>query len=213
MEKSKFIENLVGDLTPSRQWLPSSRAALWWLLTILANAVVMALIQSYRPNFMKHLLNFPRFGIEIFSSFLFCVVLVYWVYSSLIPGNKISKVAISIGIISGITLVGMLLMSFFIMSPPASNLGARAHCVEEVFIFGLVGMLSFLYFLKKIDFTVSWEKYIAMGLCAGLIPATLMQMACMYDPTHSLLWHYGPVLLISLMALLLPKLSRIFKSE
>jgi len=36
-------------------------------------------------------------------------------------------------------------------------------------------------------------------LSAGLISALTMQLACMYDPWHALLFHYGPALVLAFL--------------
>lgn len=207
MQQNKFIQDLVEDLSPDRNWRPEWRALTWWLVALLANASVMAWVQLYRPHFLTDLLTYPRFSLEILSAFILGSFLIYRSFIALIPGANAPTWVNRIGVLSAFLFIATLVVSFKDASPPASTTGARAYCVEEVFIYGLVSVISLIYFIRKTNFKVSLDKFWIMGLAAGLIPATLMQMACMYGPMHSLLLHYGPILLVSLIALSL----RLFK--
>jgi hypothetical protein len=42
-----------------------------------------------------------------------------------------------------------------------------------------------------------------LGFSAGLISALIMQLACMYDPLHGLLFHFIPALLLGALGWLL----------
>jgi hypothetical protein len=212
-EKSKFIHQLVLDLKPKRQWSAFSRLVFWMFSIISICSFVMILYKPFRSNSLSDLFSYPRFLLEIVSAFCFSSFLVYSLFASLIPSFKIKKSIVVLGLSSGSLFITTLLLSLFTHSPAVSKLGARPHCVEEVFVYGLVSILSFLLYLKHSDYLPSQFHFFTLGMGVGIIPASLMQLACMYDPIHALLFHYGPIILVGLLGLSLPQIKRIFMNR
>ncbi|NCN42446.1 DUF1109 family protein [bacterium] len=202
-KQERFIHDLVGDLKPTHQWLPSWRSAAWFSVAFLLNAVLMYFAQAYRPGFFQQLLEFPRFLTEILSAFFLSGFLIFWFFSNLVPGNKLRPALFIFGVVSALIFLVTLVLGFQMASPPKSPLGARPFCVEEVFVYGLLGIVSFLFILRKTHYKISIKNYVLLGVGAGLLPATLMQVACLYSPLHGLLLHYGPILVLVPLALLL----------
>lgn len=207
IERNEFIQTLASRPVPSRQWLPAKRLMVWYSMALVANIIVMAWVQPFRPNFVEHLSSYYRFSLEIFSGLALTGFFIYWLFNSLIPGHRGTRSFLILGSVLTITFVLTLALSFFSASPPASTLGARPYCVEEVFVYGLFGVLSFLLLMRNSEYTPTKPKILLFGLSAGFIPALLMQMSCLYDPVHGLLFHYGPLILLSLIGLSLPKLK------
>ncbi|MCB0357932.1 MAG: hypothetical protein KDD40_13035, partial [Bdellovibrionales bacterium] len=196
INNAKLIDDLVNDLKPNRYRPPLVRTLLWFLFVVLFIAVGMIYIQPWRVNFVDHLLNFPRFSLEIVSASAFTFFVIYWVFTSFVPGNRLSKTSLYLGLGFLLIYAFSIVASFLTPSPPASSLGARPHCVEEVFVFGIIGAMSLCYFLMKIDYQVRPTVRFLLGMGAAFIPGTLMQMACMYNPLHAFLFHYLPCLIV-----------------
>lgn len=178
--------------------------AVWWFFWALTlHVIMMVLVQEFRPSFVSQLLVFPRFFLEILFAFSFTGFLVFWMFSSFVPGYKMSRLWQGIGGAGLVGFVATMVLSFRMESPPSSYLGARPYCLEEVFVYGLVGILSFILITKDRDYPISKIKYSLMGLAAGMIPATLMEMACMYDPMHSIVAHFGPVIILGIVGVVM----------
>jgi hypothetical protein len=205
----QLIEKLTDDLQAGRHWHPVQRSLFWGSLFFVGAATGMFLYQEFRPGFIDQLVEFPRFAIEVLSAFLFCNILIYLIFIAMVPGRRVSLWVLP--------LLGLALLSWLVSqvtafthpSPPASLIGARLHCKEEVLIYGIVGMVFFFYFVAKTQFSLKPWQYFLMGLVSGLIPGTLMQMACMYGPYHGLDYHYAPALAVALVAaLFMPAFKR-----
>ena len=78
-------------------------------------------------------------------------------------------------------------------------IGKRPHCHLQVVVFSLP--FAFLLFaLMKNAYPRHGGKLGAIaGLSAGLIQVGFMELACMYEPGHNLMWHLGPAIFISLV--------------
>lgn len=201
IEKNKFIENLVIKYKPQRHWHPLWRTLFWLVLIFIINVFTIALIQPFRGHFLQELIEHKIFFIEVLSIFVFLYSLVFWLFTSMVPGEKLSKSKMLIGGFSFLVFALCLSLGFIVPSPLETYEGAR-HCVYEIIIYGSIGLISFCYFLRKMDFVLSTNRYFFMGLVSALVPGILMQIACMYTPMHALKWHYGPVLIIGSLGLL-----------
>lgn len=207
LNKDELIENLATDLSAKRNWRPIWRLVAWFGLAGLFSSVFMLSLQPFRPNFIDQLIRYPRFSLEIISATSLIAGLSYWFIISLVPGlkpNRILKLSVIAG---GLLFIFSLVAGFHWPSPVASDLGSRPHCLEEVFFYGALSLFSILFYLKSSDYHPSPSHFYLIGLGAGLIPATLMQLACMYDPQHGLYFHYAPVIFLGFLGLVLPAIS------
>ncbi len=207
-----FIEELANDLKPGRHWHPLARSAFWGSLFFLVTVVGMLAYQSFRPHFWDQIVEHSRFAIELVSAFLMCNFLIYSIFTFMVPGRTIPKALL---VLTGLAVVAWGLSQIFAFesaSPPSSIVGARSYCVEEVFIYGLVGIGILFYFVQKARFPFKVWQYFLMGFVSGFIPGAVMQVACLYIPKHGLLLHYAPALVTGLLAAavmpLLKKLKR-----
>jgi len=72
--------------------------------------------------------------------------------------------------------------------------GKRAFCVVEVLVYALPLTMAGLLVIRRMlplspATTGAWT-----GFAAGLIPAFLMQLACMHEPWHIIKLHLAPTL-------------------
>ena len=195
-----FIDGLASDLKPGRHWHPAARAFIWACLFTAISVFGMLWYQPFRPQFFNQLLEHSRFGVEMVSAFLVVNCFIYCIFISLVPGRKIPKSLLGLSLFA-ITIWSIsFYLSFQSASPPASPVGARSYCVEEVAVYGIIGILFFFYFVRKTFIPVPRSVYFLMGVTAGLVPGALMQIACAYFPMHGLLVHYMPALVVGLLA-------------
>ena len=154
-------------------------------------------LQEYRPHFQTQVFEFTRFKLEVLSGILVSFLALYLAFKKLIPGETISSpLRLSSQVIT-VAFLCALIISFFLISPESSSEGARAFCDIEILIYG-GGWLFGLVFMSRKGLlkTGEWENYL-YGFSAGMVPAIIMQVACMYDPWHALIFHFGPVLILT----------------
>jgi len=199
-DKNKFIGNLVADLKPVRP-LPSPgvRTGLWYALVVTATVMITYGVQEFRPNFWEQLTRFPRLDFELVTGAAWVLVLFYSIFVSNIPGEKISPAVKTLNIVLSSLFAGSVITGFFMESPEASRLGSRSLCDVEVLIYGGGALAGFLFLLQRgIIVSDRWDRW-RVGWAAGLVSALTMQLACMYDPLHGLLFHFGPAFILALL--------------
>ncbi len=202
MKKSMnlLIEELADDLQPGRHWHPVIRAGFWAGVFVLISTLGMLSYQSFRPHFFDQMLEHSRFSIEMLSIFLFSSFLIFSLFNFMVPGRKSPN---TLWILSELSLFAWIIsqyLAFGSASPKSSIVGARSFCVEEVLVYGLIGMGFLFYFVWKARFPFKVWQCFLMGLVSGLIPGALMQLACMYSPKHGLILHYTPAVFLGLLA-------------
>ncbi len=208
-DKQAFIKELTGRHRRRRPLLqPSWRAWLWFAAALLLSAACMHTAQVFRPGFAEQLVRHPLFLIEIASALLFCAWGGYVLMVSATPGGRVRR-----GAVTGLWLLGALFIagfasSFTQLAPEATMVGKREECWHEVVIYGTACLVLFVVMIRRGWVRFSWKLGWLYGLVAGLIPAALMQLACMYVPEHALKFHYLPVLFLVPAGLLFMRLAR-----
>jgi hypothetical protein len=194
-EPDNTIRTLVDDLTPIGKPTHSGRSALLWLsLAMLATGGTMALIQPFRPGFVEQFLTTPRFAVEIILGLIVCAGLAYAAFQLGIPDIRSPWRRARVPLL--LLTIWLALFAIAIFAPvfAPSMAGKRPLCYLEVIIYAaplsLAGLLLIRRMLPLEPVTVgAW-----MGFAAGLIPAFLMQLACMHGPIHNIAWHLLPTL-------------------
>ena len=105
----------------------------------------------------------------------------------------------------GLVFAASLILGWLETPAETSAAGARSACWLEVLLYGAVGLIALLLMARRAMPRFSPVAACVFGAVAGLVPAALMELACMYHPHHGLLCHYGPVLLLGVLGLLLAK--------
>jgi hypothetical protein len=92
--------------------------------------------------------------------------------------------------------IGMLALAFVHPAVEPSMLGRREHCALEGVIYGGPAAVAGLWLLSRGYVLRPVAAALAVGASATVLPATVMQVACMYDPAHAFQYHLGPGLLV-----------------
>ncbi len=202
-DKQAFIKDLTTNHRRRRpHMLPSFRALLWFAVAAGVSGVWMHSAQTFRPGFAGQLAHHPLFLLEIASAFLFAAFGAYVLMNASTPGARNTRAA-RFGLwILGALFVAGFASSFTHWAPEATMAGKREACWHEVVIYGGVCLLFFVVLIRRGWVRFSWRLGLLYGLIAGLIPAALMQLACMYVPAHALKYHYMPVLILVPVGLL-----------
>jgi hypothetical protein len=202
--KEALIAELVGghDARPALP-LPNRRALIWFVGSLASSVVSALVVQAFRPGFLEQLLQHPVLAVEILSALLLAGLGGYTALLLTIPGERVPRPAWVTALVLAVVLATTLALGFTNLAPASSTVGARHFCFLEVFVYGGGALGLLLYMLRKGFPRMTLARRAALGLSAGLPPAAVMQIACMYDPAHGLMFHYGPVLVLAAMGLAL----------
>lgn len=195
-DRGKLIESLVHDMTPvTTRGALLWPAATWWGLSWLWVVAATLTFGPLRPGAMAELVAVPQFALESLIGFLAGAFITWIAFAESVPGmNRRSLTMLALG------AAGLWVLSYVIgFVHPAlepSMFGKRAHCVVETLVYSVPPIAAGVWFLRR-RFTLRNVRAGAlMGLAAGMLPALLMQIACMYSPEHALVFHIGPALLM-----------------
>ena len=82
-------------------------------------------------------------------------------------------------------------------SPPITSVTAPG--AAPILVVGLL-------LLRRLAPLGRWNTGVVAGAAAGSIPALLMQLACIYIPSHILFFHIAPAVVLTLLGSLLGRL-------
>lgn len=204
----QVIDNLSRDLLPVRPRAGGDGLALLWWLVVLAAAVALAVLTGHwRPGAFGELLSAPRFALEMGLGVVALLSLTLLLFRMAVPGRGSRRVTV---IALGIALLWPAMLVWNGLAPPVavSVLGKRPHCAIEVFAIALVPALHGAWLLLRRYPLRPVPTVAGIVLVAGLAPALVMQLACMYSPRHALMYHWFPALLMALLTAGIMALAR-----
>lgn len=197
MNEDRFIDSLKADLTPVRPVGTVASIGVCWLVASIVYVLALgAALGPFRPGFADQFLSAPRFSLEMLlgiaalGSFLVVALL------ESIPGRE----AGSLRKVSWILLMAWLAQFVIGFAAPAlepSMLGKRDHCVWEAYLYSVPPLGWLLYLQHKRYVLEPVRAVLHAALAAGLMPALMMQIACMYEPGHILSFHVLPIGLLA----------------
>jgi len=203
--RQKPTQQLIRELAQDksslyRQWPYTYRCSLWFLVNLFFVLLITYGVQGFRQNFVQDLWQAPLLSAELMIGLTLSYLSGLYVFKRSIPGEKFQQKNFT-PILLIFTILGVLILAAFFTPPKSTPYnGARSFCEFEILFYGLTSMVS-LFFFNRLGFTQQlnkWER-ISIAFSVGMVPASVMQLACMFDPTHSLLFHYSPVILLVLL--------------
>jgi hypothetical protein len=204
--RDELIDALGAELAPVRPRNSDIGAMLWLLL---ATASVLGLVYftgPFRPGFMGQLLAHPRFAIETGAGVVAIVLVALAAGRCSVPGALTPRLA-TVALASAATWVSFYIYGLFDPALEPSMVGKRDHCVFETFLYGAPAAFA-AWLLIRQQFTLRpLGAAFLGGLAAGMIPALYMQLACMYEPLHILVFHIAPGVALALVTLAAVALS------
>ena len=209
MDQDKLIASLQADLTPVRPVAAAGGIGMVWLLVSVTYALVLgAMLGPFRPGFSADLLGAPRFAVEMLLGLgaLACFLAVALLAS--VPGREVGRLRRAAWLLL-IAWLAQFVIGFAAPALEPSMLGKRDHCVWEAYLYSMPP-LAWLVWLQWRRFVLEPVRAVLhSALAAGLLPALLMQIACMYEPGHILAFHVLPIgILATFAAVLAWALSR-----
>ncbi|NHN37495.1 DUF1109 domain-containing protein [Pseudomaricurvus alcaniphilus] len=194
-DRDHLINSLVAELTPVQSPGQSGRlAGAWLLLAMTFVSACLWLADPFRPGWHLQLATEPQFLLENLLGLIAIGSLARLAFNWAIPGYPGRP---------GLTLVALLLLGSWVAMLAAgrywpalqpSSAGARAHCNLEVLLYALPPLLLGAFAMRRLLVLEPLRTGALLGLCAGALPAWLMQLACMYAPAHALKYHLLPIL-------------------
>ncbi len=204
--REQLVDSLVADLKPSPP-LPSVNrlVALWLPLSMLYVALASALLGPVRETALLQLRTEPHFLLETLLGLAAIVVSSLAAFRAGIPGLASRR----LNVLAAVLFAGWLLNHLLGLAWPAlepSMLGKRPHCYLETLLLAVPPLVVALYWLGRMYPLSPQRTMLAAGLVCGLLPALYMQIACMYEAAHILMFHILPGLLVAPLALLVNRL-------
>ncbi|MBN7796160.1 NrsF family protein [Parahaliea mediterranea] len=195
-----LIRDLSRDLAPVRpRRAPGVLALVWLVVALLAVAAATSFTGPWRPGVLAQLGAAPRFALEVALGLLSVSGLSVYLFRLAIPGRASRRGAVAV---TAVFAMWLWVLLWNALAPPLapSMLGKRPHCAVEVVLFALLPALCGAWLLLRRYPLRPVATLSGIVLASALLPALLMQLACMYDPVHGALFHWLPAVILSLSA-------------
>ena len=190
-------EDLIAELVSEAKPVARPGRLVWPVLTWLVATSVLALVAMlltgpFRVGALSQLLANPQRLIEAALGAAAVLALAQAAFRSGIPGHAPGLRSASLPLLILLAWVGAYVLAWLEPEAVYSMDGKRAHCWLEALLYGLPGLLFGYMALRRLfPLHGAWSGLL-LGLAAGAVPATLMQLACMWEPSHILLLHILP---------------------
>ncbi|MDJ0847979.1 MAG: NrsF family protein [Myxococcota bacterium] len=193
-QRDDLIDGLVSELEPAGPLRrPGPLTALWWAGSWIFVLGVTLAVAPMRPGALDQLLSAPRFAFETLFGAAAGLVAVWMAFALGIPGHGATRRRVAAGLGLLVLWSCAYVVGLFDPALEPSMLGKRPGCVFEVLIYGTPTLLVALALLRRLaPLERAWTGAV-VGAAAGAMPGLLMQLACMYVPSHILAFHIGPV--------------------
>ncbi len=197
--RESYIAELSQNLVPVKR-MPNVNllGVIWFTVSVIYVIAQIHFYDPIRPGAFSQTISSPRF---LFESLL-GIVAICWVglqtFRDAVPG--LQKHSFMIG---GYLLIAIWLSQYVIglISPALepSTLGKRDFCQYETMIYSLPPICLGWFLIRRFYPLEPVRTAASISLASGMIPALYMQFACMYDPSHILMFHIAPGLLMVLV--------------
>lgn len=204
MERNDLIQDLVADLKPvARPGRIARPAAAWLTLAFVYTSIVMFVSGPMRPDAFRHLLELPLFAVETLVAVSAVASLAIGALRLAIPSPRPPLQRLALPLVLCAAWIAFYVVGLWAPVHPVSTLGQREHCVLEALSFSLPSLGLLLLYARR--FMPLWPRTTGAvaGAAAAAMPAAWMQFACMYVPSHILLEHIGPTLIVATLGALL----------
>lgn len=202
MKPDDLIADLQSQLTPVRRVAPTGRTIwLWLLLSGVYVALSGSLMGPFRPGFSEELVLHSRFAAEMLMGLGAVVCFAVAALGTSVPGFdtrwfRRAGWLLVVGWLSQFVLG----LAYPVLEP--TMLGKRDHCVWEAYIYSVPPLLGMIWLQHRRYVLRPLAGVGYAALAAGILPALMMQLACMYEPLHALQFHVVPALLLTAAGIL-----------
>lgn len=196
-ETDQLVDSLVGGLEPVSVRRNVRLPAILWLLGSAVWVVALThLFGPIRPNALEQLQTVPRFAGEIVLGVVALATLALAAFRSAIPGHLtpgFRRAAFALVA----AWAGGYLVAIAVPTLEPGMLGKRGHCYLETFAYTTPPLLAALWWQRRGYSLAPARSALMAGLVAGSLSGLYMQIACMYQPLHGLVFHLGPALVVA----------------
>lgn len=191
--REQLIARLSADLQPVVKPAGSAAVLTLWLFGAgLFSLVALLLVGPFRVGSLQQMLDTPRFALENLLGLATIVALGVTGLRLAIPSITPLRARVTWPLVLLAAWLALYAYGFHAPSLPPSMDGKRALCFLEAAIDGLPALLWGLWLARRWwPLHGAWTGCL-LGLAAGAMPALLMQLACMYSPSHIFLFHLLP---------------------
>lgn len=191
-----LISNLSNDLAPVKPLPNINKLGMaWFLMSAIYVVVVTHIFGPIRPGALTQLVTEPRFLLETMLGAASILWVSLLAFRSSVPAVLSKQFAVT-GLVLMVLWLTQYVIGLFSPALAPSTLGIRHYCYLETMVYALPVILAGLYQVRRFYPLSPLRTAMSIGLVAGMLPALYMQLACMYDPIHILVFHILPGLLM-----------------
>lgn len=193
-ERVDFVEALVADLRPVAPAPDLGRAlAVWALLGVGGAAAWVLVLGGPRETALADLTT-PRLAVELLLGVVTLVVLARAALEVGVPGRPSRRRLLAPALLMAGLWLAVALGALPLHGPDASMAAKRAHCFLEGLAIAALPAGVGLHMIRRRSLSAGPIGGSLIGLAGGGLPALAMQLACLYDPSHALRFHFTPML-------------------
>ena len=192
---TELCDDMNNDITSLQS--NTSVSIKFSLVAIICTSLIMSFIQEFRADWWQQLQDSPRFLLETLLGFIAIFILCFGVLTSSIPGHTKRISYIGLGLLCCWLLI--ILSGFITPVLEPSMSGKRDSCQIEVILYSLPMIVVMTSILNRRYVINTYSTSLQTVLFCTMIPAYLMQIACMYEIHHALLHHLLPAIGVTLV--------------
>jgi len=194
VERIDFVEALVADLRAVVPAPDLARALTVWALVGLGSTAAWILVLGGHREAALADLATPRLALELLLGGATLAVLARAALEAGVPGGPSQRRLLAPVLLMAGLWLAVALGGLPIPGPDASMAGKRAHCFREGLAIAALPAGVGLRMIRRRSLRAGPLAGGLIGLAAGLLSALAMQLACLYDPSHALRFHFTPML-------------------
>lgn len=202
-DTDELINRLSLDRLIPDSVMPSGRVTLvWYFLTVAYVTACLLVLGPLRPGWSDQMLAHPRFALEFVAGLGASVLFALAGFRLAIPGLSVRSIQF-VGVFLLVIWLGSFL--FGMGGYPAiegSMQGKREGCVSEALILSGPPLVVAILLIRRRFVLHPVRAAASLAGATAMIPAGLMQIACMYDPVHIFTYHVLPATLVLVMVVL-----------
>ncbi|WP_448549672.1 NrsF family protein [Thalassotalea fusca] len=191
-KREHLITQLTEELTSVKQ-IPNVNllAIAWFSLSIVYVILLVNLLGPIRPGALDQLMSSPRFLLEMLLGITAIGWLSLQAFRDSVPGMLSRRFMVG-SIILMILWQMQYVIGFVSPALEPSTLGKRNLCLYETIFYSLPPIYIAWLLVRRFYLLHPMRTAVSLSLASGMMPALYMQIACMYDPSHTLNFHMAP---------------------
>ncbi len=205
-DREHLIKRLTRDLQPVRMPLSPVRAGLlWWISTWVFVTGIAFVLEPPRSGALIQAATHGQFLLESVLGLVAALVIAVFAFGDSIPANA-RRAELQVGLVLAAAWILAYVIGLEYPALTPSMAGKRPHCFLEIFVYAVPVSLAGIYLCRRYYVLAPVRTTALISLAAAMVPALLMQFACMYDPAHILSHHILPIPMVVAAAIVVHRL-------